>query len=131
MSLRRLAAPGLVVIAVFAALPLVTGAYTLSLIYTIFTFTALAYSWNIVSGYTGYVSFGHVSFFGLGGYTTALLIVTWHWPWGAAVLAGGALAGLLALRWLSRWLEAGRWQHFGYYCLGAAAVIFVLAHQGF
>lgn len=97
MSLRRLATPGLVVIAVFAALPLVAGAYTLSLIYTIFTFTALAYSWNIISGYTGYVSFGHVSFFGLGGYTTALLIVTWHWPWGAAVLAGGALAGLLAL----------------------------------
>jgi undecaprenyl-diphosphatase len=31
------------------------------------------------------------------------------------------LAGLLALKWLSRWLEGGRWQWFGYYCLVAAA----------
>lgn len=32
-------------------------------------------------------------------------------------------AGLLALRWLSRWLEQGRWQFFGYYCLLVAAVV--------
>ena len=30
------------------------------------------------------------------------------------------LAGLLALKWLSRWLESGRWPWFGYYCLVAA-----------
>jgi undecaprenyl-diphosphatase len=35
-------------------------------------------------------------------------------------------AGLLALKWLSRWLEAGRWQWFGYYCLAAAAGVLVL-----
>ncbi len=40
-------------------------------------------------------------------------------------------AGLLALRWLSRWLEQGRWPHFGLYCLGAAALIFVLAASGY
>ena len=40
-------------------------------------------------------------------------------------------AGLLALRWLSRWLEAGRWQHFGFYCLGASVVIFLLAAEGY
>jgi len=40
-------------------------------------------------------------------------------------------AGLLALAWLSRWLEKGRWQHFGYYCLGAAAIMGVLAARGF
>jgi undecaprenyl-diphosphatase len=34
------------------------------------------------------------------------------------------VAGLLALRWLSRWLEQGRWQWFGFYCLGAAIVVF-------
>lgn len=33
------------------------------------------------------------------------------------------LAGLLALRWLSRWLEQGRWHWFGIYCLLAAAVV--------
>jgi len=33
------------------------------------------------------------------------------------------IAGLLALKWLSRWLESGRWKFFGYYCLVAAAAV--------
>ena len=36
------------------------------------------------------------------------------------------LAGLLALVWLSRWLESGRWRWFGYYCLVAAAGVLVI-----
>jgi undecaprenyl-diphosphatase len=36
------------------------------------------------------------------------------------------LAGLLALKWLSRWLEGGRWKFFGYYCLVAAAGVLVI-----
>jgi undecaprenyl-diphosphatase len=39
-------------------------------------------------------------------------------------------AGLLALKWLSRWLEGGRWSWFGYYCL-AAAVGVLLIHSRF
>ena len=35
-------------------------------------------------------------------------------------------AGLLALRWLSQWLEHGRWALFGYYCLLAAVAVFLL-----
>ena len=41
------------------------------------------------------------------------------------------LAGLLALKWLSRWLEAGHWYWFGVYCLLAAAVVAFLYHAGF
>jgi undecaprenyl-diphosphatase len=41
------------------------------------------------------------------------------------------VAGLLALRLLSRWLESGRWKFFGYYCLFAAAVVFGLAFAGY
>ncbi|HZU27583.1 MAG TPA: undecaprenyl-diphosphate phosphatase [Bryobacteraceae bacterium] len=37
------------------------------------------------------------------------------------------LAGLLALKWLSRWLESGRWYLFGIYCLIAAAFVAGLA----
>jgi undecaprenyl-diphosphatase len=40
-------------------------------------------------------------------------------------------AGLLALRWLSRWLEGGRWYLFGIYCLAAAAVVAGLHHAGY
>lgn len=35
-------------------------------------------------------------------------------------------AGLLALRWLSRWLEQDRWYLFGFYCLAAALVVFAV-----
>ena len=41
------------------------------------------------------------------------------------------LAGLLALKWLSGWLEGGRWYLFGIYCLIAAAGVMVLHHHGF
>jgi len=40
------------------------------------------------------------------------------------------LAGLLALQWLSRWLERGRWHYFGYYCLFAAAAVLMLHFMG-
>ncbi|MBF0503816.1 MAG: undecaprenyl-diphosphate phosphatase [Candidatus Omnitrophica bacterium] len=38
--------------------------------------------------------------------------------------------GILALRWLSNWLEGGRWYLFGIYCLFVSAVIFILHTQG-
>lgn len=41
------------------------------------------------------------------------------------------LAGLLALKWLSRWLERGRWYLFGIYCLVAAVVVAWLHHAGY
>jgi undecaprenyl-diphosphatase len=41
------------------------------------------------------------------------------------------LAGLLALRWLSRWLERGRWYLFGIYCLIAAAAVAALHSSGY
>jgi undecaprenyl-diphosphatase len=41
------------------------------------------------------------------------------------------VAGLLALRLLSRWLETGRWQLFGVYCLAFAVLVFALAAFGY
>jgi len=40
-------------------------------------------------------------------------------------------AGLLALKWLSRWLEGGRWYLFGIYCLVASVAVMLLHHLGF
>lgn len=36
------------------------------------------------------------------------------------------IAGLLALKWLSGWLEGGRWKFFGYYCLVASIVVLII-----
>lgn len=40
-------------------------------------------------------------------------------------------AGLLALRWLSHWLEEGRWKFFGFYCLLASCFIFLIHYFSF
>jgi undecaprenyl-diphosphatase len=41
------------------------------------------------------------------------------------------LAGLVALKWLSSWLESGKWYLFGIYCLVASGVVFYLHTQGY
>ncbi len=41
------------------------------------------------------------------------------------------LAGLVALKWLSSWLESGRWYLFGIYCLLASGIVFYLHARGF
>lgn len=41
------------------------------------------------------------------------------------------IAGVLALKWLSRWLERGRWYFFGIYCLIAATFVTLLHHAGY
>jgi undecaprenyl-diphosphatase len=41
------------------------------------------------------------------------------------------VAGLVALKWLSQWLESGRWYWFGIYCLVAAGVVGYLHHVGY
>jgi branched-chain amino acid transport system permease protein len=64
--------------------------------FTLFMFVGMASSLNILLGYTGYVSFGHIVFFGLGGYMGFYLISQQGWPLYVAALGGGALSGLLA-----------------------------------
>jgi undecaprenyl-diphosphatase len=41
------------------------------------------------------------------------------------------VAGILALKWLSRWLESDRWYLFGIYCLAASVAVFALHHMGY
>lgn len=65
-----------IVAAVLVALlgiPLLHNGYYENLCRGILMFSAMALGWNLIGGYTGYVSFGNVVFFGLGGYTSAFL----------------------------------------------------------
>lgn len=64
--------------------------------FTLLMYVGLASSLNIFLGYTGYVSFGHIVFFGLGGYTGFYFLSQHGWPLYGAVLMGGALSALLA-----------------------------------
>jgi branched-chain amino acid transport system permease protein len=47
--------------------------YYISFLFSVFMYVCLATSWNLVGGYAGYLSFGHVAFFGIGAYATALV----------------------------------------------------------
>ncbi|MBN1137494.1 MAG: branched-chain amino acid ABC transporter permease [Anaerolineae bacterium] len=60
-------------------------------------YVVLATSLNILLGYTGYVNFGHIVFWGLGGYVGFYFMSRHGWPLWWAALAGGAASGLLAL----------------------------------
>lgn len=71
--------------------------YLLSFIFSVFTYAALAVSWNIIGGYTGYLSFGHAAFFGVGGYTTALLLTNLGWSPFLTTPLGGVLAAIVAV----------------------------------
>jgi branched-chain amino acid transport system permease protein len=54
-------------------------------------------AWNIVGGYAGQVSLGHAAFYGLGAYTSTLLLTQFGLnPW-LAMLAGGILAAVISL----------------------------------
>ena len=68
-------------------------------LYLVFHWIVLATSWNILSGYSGYVSFGHGAFFGAGVYTSAAIAsrfdVPFLWTLPAAALVAAALGVLL------------------------------------
>jgi len=72
---------------------------------SVFMFVVLAQGWNLIGGFAGYPSFGNVVFFGLGGYTTAILMAKagagfWITLPAAAVVGLGfaALMGIPILR---------------------------------
>src|SRR5690606_35784276 len=84
--------------AVLAALPWIgVSAFYESFLYLLFHWVILAVSWNILSGYTGYFSFGHGAFFGAGIYGTAYLAGTLGWPFLATLPAAVLLAAALGL----------------------------------
>jgi len=65
--------------------------------FTVLMFIALASSLNIIMGFTGYVNFGHIVFFGLGGYFGFYLLSEQGWPLYLAMVGGGCLSVLVAL----------------------------------
>ncbi|MEO8754915.1 MAG: ATP-binding cassette domain-containing protein, partial [Casimicrobiaceae bacterium] len=68
-----------------------------SFLYLVFHWIVLATSWNILSGYSGYFSFGHGAFFGAGMYTTAVLATRYDVPFLLTLPAAALVALLLGL----------------------------------
>jgi branched-chain amino acid transport system permease protein len=85
------------VLALAAALvlgPPLVSPYVLHILVLVLFFAFLGVAWNLLGGYAGQFSFGHAAFFGIGAYTSTLLLVRFGLsPW-LGFLAGGALAAV-------------------------------------
>jgi branched-chain amino acid transport system permease protein len=94
--MKQLGPLGVFAIALVAAcvVPVAGSDYAVSFSIQLLIFLVLAYSWNLIGGYTGYTHFGQVAFFGIGAYVGSLLIFHWNVPWYLAALAA-ALAGAI------------------------------------
>jgi len=95
-----LAIPGRLIALVFFLLllfiPLVTAEpYVLRILIFANMYVIFAVSWDLLSGYTGQINFGHALFFGVAAYTSALLNLHLNWPpW--VTIPIGALASMIA-----------------------------------
>jgi branched-chain amino acid transport system permease protein len=71
--------------------------YILSAGVVVASYAVLATAWNFVGGFTGYMSLGHVAYFGLGAYGTGLLITKAGFPSFVALFAAAALVAALTV----------------------------------
>lgn len=130
VPLERLRTPygGVGALAVLAVLPLVGGGQTpffVTIIIEVYVFAIFAIGFNVLTGYTGYVSFGHVLFLGAGAYGTVLLVNKAGVPFLAA--GGLALVGAAVLAFvvaLVAFLRSG--VYFAMITLGVAQVAYTL-----
>lgn len=103
MSKTKLLA--LVPAALFLLIPVaIRNPYVLHLLILVLMWVVLGQSWNLLGGYTGQVSFGHAAFFGIGAYTTGIMVKSGLSPvaawWG--LLLGGLAAMVVsaAIGWI-------------------------------
>ncbi len=93
-----LAAFAIVYLAVAA---LVRNSYYQLMLTLVPIWATMGLAWNLISGYSGLVSFGHAAFFGAGAYTVTLALVYWHLtPWlgiPLGMVVGGAAAALIGV----------------------------------
>jgi ABC-type branched-subunit amino acid transport system ATPase component/ABC-type branched-subunit amino acid transport system permease subunit len=96
--MKRLLAPA-VALLVLIAYPIVEpdATYYQTVLLFAFLVAIQAISWNIVSGFAGYISLGHSVFLGIGGYTAAILSTRWNVNPLIVAPLGGVVAMAVAL----------------------------------
>jgi branched-chain amino acid transport system permease protein len=109
------------VLVVFAAaffVPAAGSRYYTFLANDVVIWALFATSLNLLVGYTGLVSFGHAAYFGIGAYTTGILMKTAGLPFVLAFPAAGLAAGLFALV-------------FGFFCVRLTRIYFAMLTLAF
>jgi branched-chain amino acid transport system permease protein len=88
---------GILVAIGFIAIPLFVEGYWIRVISSIFMYAIITGALNIIAGFAGYAAFGNIVFFGIGAYTTAMLMLRVGFPWWSGVVFGAVLAAIFAI----------------------------------
>ena len=101
-----------------AVAPAVLPTYHVLLMLPFMAYSVVLLGLNLLFGYTGLVSFGHAAYFGIGAYTTGILMKRIGVPFLLAFPAAGVVAGLLALV-------------FGFFCVRLPRIYFAMLTLAF
>ena len=83
--------------AIAVVLPLVAGPFAIDICIRVLLFAFIGVAWNLMGGYARQLSLGHAAYFGLGAYTSTILLIRFEIsPW-IGMLAGGGVAMLASL----------------------------------
>jgi branched-chain amino acid transport system permease protein len=88
---------GILVAIGFIVLPLFIEGYWIRVISSVFMYAIITGALNIIAGFAGYAAFGNIVFFGIGAYTTAMLMLRVGLPWWTGMFVGAVLASLFAI----------------------------------
>ncbi len=115
--------------AVLISMPLwITDGYVLQLIFRVLIFAVLGMAWNIVGGYAGQLSLGHVAYFGIGAYAMTLSTERIGWnPWLGVLL--GVVVAILAAVLIGSITFRLRGPYFALATIAAAEIIRVLVQN--
>jgi len=116
----------LVFLAAILLLPFQVSVYYRSFAMFTMMYVVLALSWNIISGYTGYINFGHVVFYGVGAYASGILVADYGWNWLLSLLVA-ALTGVVVAIIIGYPVLRLKGPYFAIAMLGAAEGTRVLA----
>jgi len=87
----------LVVMAGLVVIPFFASGYITRFLTAVFMYLILTQAWNLFGGYTGYISFGHVAFFGVGAYSTAICMTKLNLPFHIGLAASALVPTIVAL----------------------------------
>ena len=87
----------LLFLAAILLLPFQVSVYYRSFAMFTMMYVVLALSWNIISGYTGYINFGHVVFYGVGAYASGILVADYGWNWLLSLLVAAVVGVVVAI----------------------------------
>ena len=105
-------------LAISVVLPLVVGVFWVHVLTEILIMGLFATSFNLLFGYMGQLSFGQAAYYGVGAYTTALMITKASIPLPLCMVASVLMAGLWALI-------------FGYFCVRLTGIYFAILTMAF